>query len=374
MTLAHTLILCLALVLPFLFSGCAAGAPKSMPPGIVQKNVPPGGQREIYLAGGCFWGMETLLRLVNGVTSVESGYANGYTENPSYRDVCNDSGHAETVHVVYDPTVLPLRRLLDIYFRAIDPTAKDRQGNDRGVQYRTGIYYTRDEDAAIVQAALAELQTHYDQPLAIEAAPLVNFYRAEEEHQEYLIKNPQGYCHIPRYLFDEAYKANRRAPGQGDAPVTKDTAYQKPDAATLKGQLTPMEYAVTQEAATEPPFQNAYDKEFREGIYCDVTTGQPLFISTAKFESGCGWPAFSRPIDQALLEERPDHSHGMTRTEVVARASGAHLGHVFDDGPQKDGGLRYCINSAALRFIPREEMAAQGYAAYLDLFDDTVNP
>lgn len=374
MTLSHTLTLCLALVLPLLFTGCAAGAPKSMPTGVVQQNAPQGSEREIYLAGGCFWGTETLLRLVNGVLSVESGYANGYTENPSYRDVCNESGHAETVHVVYDPAVLPLPRLLDVYFRSIDPTSKDQQGNDRGVQYRTGIYYTHDEDAAIIKEALAKLQQRYTQPLAIEATPLVNFYRAEEEHQAYLIKNPQGYCHIPRYLFDEAYKANRRAPGQSEAPVTRDTTYPKPDAATLKGQLTPMAYAVTQEAATEPPFQNAYDKEFREGIYCDVTTGQPLFVSTAKFESGCGWPSFSRPIDTALLEERADPSHGMTRTEVVAKGSGAHLGHVFDDGPKEAGGLRYCINSAALRFIPREDMAAQGYAAYLSLFDEAEKP
>ena len=374
MTFSHTLLLCTSLVLSLLFSGCAQGAPKSMPVGIVQKNVPQEAQRDIYLAGGCFWGMETLLRLMNGVVSVESGYANGYTENPSYRDVCQESGHAETVHVVYDPAVLPLSRLLDVYFRAIDPTAKNRQGNDRGVQYRTGVYYTRDEDAAVIEEALSKLQQRYAQPLAIEAAPLVNFYRAEEEHQEYLIKNPQGYCHIPRYLFDEAYKANRRAPKQSDAPVTKDTAYEKPDAETLKEALTPMAYAVTQEAATEPPFQNAYDQEFREGIYCDVTTGHPLFVSTAKFDAGCGWPAFSRPIERALIEERTDRSHGMTRTEVVAKASGAHLGHVFDDGPQKDGGLRYCINSASLRFIPREEMAAQGYAAYLDLFDDAAKP
>ena len=373
MTISHVFVLSLALVLPFFSSGCAAGSPKTMPSGVVQENAPQGSEREIYLAGGCFWGTETLLRLVNGVQSVESGYANGYTENPSYRDVCSNSGHAEAVHVVYDPAVLPLTRLLDVYFSSIDPTAKDRQGNDRGVQYRTGIYYTNEDDAAVVKAALDKLQSRYQKPLAIEAAPLVNFYRAEDEHQEYLVKNPNGYCHIPRYLFDEAYKANRRPPGQAAGDFTRDRVYQKPDAETLK-QLTPSQYAVTQEAATEPPFQNAYDKEFREGIYCDVTTGQPLFISTAKFESGCGWPAFSRPIDNALLEEKEDRSHGMVRTEVVAKASGAHLGHVFPDGPAAAGGLRYCINSASLRFIPREEMAAQGYADYLALFDDTTTP
>lgn len=368
MSISPLFILCAAALLPLFFSGCAASAPAAAPrpTGIVQKNTPQQGQREIYLAGGCFWGTEMLLRLVNGVQSVESGYANGRTESPSYREVCADSGHAEAVHVIYDPAVLELRRLLAVYFSSIDPTSKDRQGNDRGVQYRTGIYYTDPADAPIIHEALAELQKHYSQPLAIEAEPLVNFYRAEEEHQDYLLHNPSGYCHVPRYLFEEAYKANRMPSGQAKPPFTPDTVYQKPDEATLK-QLTPTQYAVTQEAATEPPFQNAYDKEFRAGIYVDITTGQPLFISTAKFDSGCGWPAFSRPIDKALLEEKEDLSHGMTRTEVTAKASGAHLGHVFNDGPADQGGLRYCINSASLRFIPKEDMEKEGYAAFLAL-------
>ena len=172
---------------------------------------------------------------------------------------------------------------------------------------------------------------------------------------------------------------NRPVAAQGTMPTEivqmkktfdRNTKYEKPDQVELKEQLTELQYAVTQQAATEPPFHNAYNKEFREGIYCDVTTGQPLFVSTDKFESGCGWPSFSRPISESVLEKREDRSFGMMRTEVMSKASGAHLGHVFNDGPKKSGGLRYCINSASLRFIPRDEMEANGYGAYLDLFEN----
>lgn len=345
----------------------------TMPTEIVQKNNTAEGQAEIYLAGGCFWGTEMYLRLVEGVVSVESGYANGHTAHPTYHEVCRGSGHAETVHVIYDPNQLSLKKLLEVYFTSIDPTSRNQQGNDRGIQYRTGIYYVGQSDNVaasnrnIIEASLQKLQGKYDEPLAVEVAPIVNFYRAEEEHQEYLLKNPNGYCHIPHYLFDELHKKN--AFSRLKKTFDRNTTYEKPSQAELKKQLTGLQYAVMQEIATEPPFHNAYDKEFRKGIYCDITTGQLLFISADKFESGCGWPAFSRPIDKNVLEEREDHSFGMKRTEVTSKASGAHLGHVFNDGPKEYGGLRYCINSASLRFIPKEEMAAEGYEAFLDLFE-----
>ena len=339
----------------------------AMPKEIVQKNQLADGQAEIYLAGGCFWGTEALLRLINGVESVESGYANGMTSNPTYREVCSGSGHAETVHVIYNSNVVSLSKILDVYFTSINPISKNRQGNDKGIQYRTGIYYSNAQDADIINKSLENLQKHYDKPLAIETGEILNFYRAEEEHQEYLIKNPNGYCHVPYYVFDEANKTHL---SDNSTEHHRDTVYNKPSDEYLRQNLTAMQYAVTQDAETEPPFKNAYNKEFREGIYCDITTGQPLFISTAKFESGCGWPAFSRPIDEALLDEIEDHSHGMVRTEVRVKASGAHLGHVFNDGPKDKGGLRYCINSASLRFIPREDMQAEGYGDYIYLFDE----
>ena len=364
-----------ALGLVVCLGGCGSPAVSSaeMPHEIVQENMPTDGQKEIYLAGGCFWGTELYTSLVYGVVSAESGYANGTTAHPSYREVCSGSGHAETVHIVYDPAKVSLDQLLLAFYDSIDPTAKDRQGNDIGRQYRSGIYYvpnadgTESADAAVIRASLDALQQRIGKPVAIEMGPIVNFYRAEDDHQEYLVKNPNGYCHISPALI--AQMREKRAAAERAAAAKPTRTFEKPSDEELKARLTGMQYAVTQQKATEPAFRNEYDHEFREGIYCDITTGEPLFISADKYDSGCGWPAFSRPIDSALIAEHEDRSYGMVRTEVTAAGSGAHLGHVFDDGPAATGGLRYCINSASLRFIPKEEMEAEGYGDYLYLLE-----
>lgn len=316
--------------------------------------------QEIYFAGGCFWGTEHFFKQVRGVVATEVGYANGHTQNPTYEEVYTDkTGFTETVKVVYDPSQVSLELLLDLFFKTIDPTSLNQQGNDIGTRYRTGIYHTRAEDKAIINNALHNLSLKYAQPLAIENLPLQNFYDAENYHQDYLDKNPSGYCHINPQLFEMAKNAN---------PI-KTNQYAKKSDADLKKKLTPLQYEVTQNSATERPFDNEYWNEFREGIYVDITTGEPLFISTDKFESGCGWPSFSKPIDKNLIDEKADHSHGMIRTEVRSKTGNAHLGHVFDDGPANKGGLRYCINSASLKFIPKEEMKQQGYEAYLKLLE-----
>lgn len=310
-------------------------------------------EKEIWLAGGCFWGTEEYIADIPGVLRTDVGYANGDTQNPSYKDVCTkDTGHAEAVHVVYDPATVSLPFLLGLYFESVDPTAVDHQGGDFGRQYRTGIYYTDEADLPVICGEIAKLQGTLAKPVAIEVEKLQNYYPAEEEHQAYLKKHPGGYCHISPAKFERARAARE---------------YKRPDDATLKSTLTPLQYEVTRQNATEPPFKNEYKGEFAPGIYVDVTTGEPLFLSTAKFESGCGWPAFSRPITPDLLAEVRDISHGMVRTEVRSRAGDAHLGHVFDDGPRDTGGLRYCINSAALRFVPREDMALEGYGHLLPL-------
>ena len=307
--------------------------------------------KTIYLAGGCFWGVQKYLSLIPGVEETTVGYANGATENPSYKEVCQSSGHAETVRVVYDEKFVTLTGLLDLYAEIIDPVSVNRQGQDTGIQYRTGIYYEDESDRSIISGWLTLLQERLSEPAAIELAPLQNFYPAEEYHQNYLDKNPGGYCHISAAKFDKARSANQTHTGNNE----------------LRGRLTPMQYEVAVGGATEPPFENEYFDNFEPGIYVDVISGRPLFISTDKFESGCGWPAFSKPIDAALLTQLPDYSYGRTRTEVRASDSGAHLGHVFDDGPEELGGLRYCINSASLRFVPRDEMERAGYGELLPL-------
>lgn len=328
-------------------------------------------QKEIYLAGGCFWGTEHFMKQIRGVESTQVGYANATVEHPTYQQVCSGrTGAAETVKVVYNPGEVDLPLLLELYFKTIDPTSLNKQGNDQGTQYRTGIYYSDSSDRPIVEKVVKELAGQYSRPLAIEVKPLVNFYPAEEYHQDYLDKNPGGYCHIRPTLFDLARKANPEIENTIPPDSVLAVVYKRPDDATLKKNLSAVQYAVTQKNATEPPFKNEYWNEHREGIYVDITTGEPLFISADKFDSGCGWPSFSKPISKQRIEERMDTSHGMRRTEVRSKAGDAHLGHVFNDGPKDKGGLRYCINSASLRFIPKERMMAEGYGDYLPLLEN----
>jgi len=311
--------------------------------------------KEIYLAGGCFWGTEKYFSLINGVIGTEAGYANGNTKNPSYEDVCcRNTNHAETVKVLYDTTTVSLEFILNMYFEIIDPTSINRQGGDRGTQYRTGIYYTDAGDRDIIEKSIDKLSEKYSKPIAIEVMPLVNYYPAEEYHQKYLEKNPNGYCHISPEKYE-------------NAKITKDSKhiYKQKSKDELNSTLTKLQFSVTQESATEQPFKNDYYNNYKAGIYVDITTGEPLFISSDKFESGCGWPSFSKPVSNDLLNEITDESHSMKRVEVRSKTGDAHLGHVFSDGPKEKGGLRYCINSAALLFIPKEEMEEKGYGYML---------
>lgn len=326
--------------------------------------------KEIYFAGGCFWGTEHFFSLVDGVTDTEAGYADSRVPHPSYGEVCGGStGAAETVRVVYDPDTVSLPFLIDLYFKTIDPTVLNRQGNDRGTQYRTGIYYTDPADRAVIDSAIERLRPLYERPIVVEVKPLDNFYAAEDYHQRYLEKNPSGYCHVSPGLMRMAAQTRDPYLAQDKHVANGGGSYSKPSDEELRRGLTAEQYAVTQLGATERPYANEYDREFRPGIYVDITTGEPLFVSADKFDSGCGWPAFSRPISPDALTEHEDNSHGMRRVEVRSAIGNAHLGHVFPDGPRERGGMRYCINSASLRFIPRSEMAAEGYARYLPLLD-----
>lgn len=312
-------------------------------------------RKKIYFAGGCFWGTEHLFSLVAGVVGTEVGYANSRIPYPEYKEVCSgQTGAAETVEVEYDDMEVSLTELLSIYFKSIDPTSLNRQGNDRGTQYRTGIYFVDRDDVPVIEAFVAAVERRSTEPIVVEVMPLENFYPAELYHQDYLEKNPGGYCHIDPALFEEVKSRKGR----------------KNDKSQLRERLTPLQWEVTQNGATERPFVNEYDEEFRKGIYIDITDGTPLFISSRKYNSGCGWPAFTRPISSDLITEHTDTSFGRVRTEVRSASSGAHLGHVFPDGPASEGGQRYCINSASLRFIPIEDMEKEGYGDYKNLIEE----
>ena len=316
--------------------------------------------------GGCFWCMEPPFEQLQGVVEVMAGYSGGEEENPSYEDVAyGRTSHLEAVRVIYDPAQISYSELLDVYWRQVDPTDDGGQFADRGAHYRTAIFYSTEEQRLAAEKSRQEMDESgiFSGPVVTRILPAKPFYPAEEYHQDYYLKN------VLRY---SAYKkgsgrADFLARTWKDRQETAERKYAKPSDDELRSRLTPLQYDVTQKDATEPPFKNEYWDNKAEGIYVDVVTGEPLFSSRDKFESGTGWPSFTRPLVPDNITEQQDRSLFMTRVEVRSAGGDSHLGHVFDDGPQPTG-LRYCINSAALRFIPKERLESEGYGEYLKLF------
>lgn len=309
-------------------------------------------------AGGCFWCMVTPFEELPGIIRIVSGYTGGHTENPTYKEVCSETtGHLEAVQITFDPAVFPYQKLLELYWQQIDPTDAGGQFYDRGSSYGTAIFYHNEEQRIQAEASKEALAAsgRFDKPIVTPILPASTFYEAEDYHQDYHKKNP-GH-----------YKRYRKGSGRDDF-LAKHWAV-KPDEEELRQRLSPMQYNVTQNNGTEPPFQNEYWDHHGEGLYVDIVSGEPLFSSKDKYDSGCGWPSFTRPLRDYVVKEQMDTSHFMVRVEVRSRTSDSHLGHVFDDGPGPEG-LRYCINSAALRFVPKEELEKEGYGEYLVLFED----
>ena len=324
--------------------------------------------KKATFAGGCFWCVESDFEKLHGVVKVISGYAGGKGDNPTYETYA-DMGYIEAVQVLYDPEVISYNELLDYFWKHIDPVDDGGQFADRGSHYRSEIFYHDDTQKKAATESKKDLDKskRFKKPVVTGIVQFTNFTAAEDYHQNFCITNPSRYNSYRTGSGRDSYLKKTWSEDLFKIKHQEDRMYKKPDKSALKEKLTPLQCKVTQDDGTEPPFQNEYWDNKREGIYVDIVSGEPLFSSGDKFDSGTGWPSFSKPLEPANVVEKIDNTLFMKRTEVRSKHGDSHLGHLFPDGP-KPTGLRYCMNSASMRFIPKEDMKKEGYEKYLKLF------
>jgi peptide methionine sulfoxide reductase msrA/msrB len=346
---------------------------------------PAGNIQTMQVAGGCFWCVESDLEKLSGVIEVVSGYSGGSSQNPKYTDY-GDGGHREVVEVTYDANQVSFEEILIVTMKTTDPTDDDGTFADRGDKYSSAFYYENDSQKQIIDNLITEVDDRgpYDKPLAIDVEKRATFWKAEDFHQDYykgtLSKLKYQYYRTASgrdALIKKYWGANDHStalPWRTKATTNSNQTYmwsnyKKPTADELKEEIDELTYRVTQKDGTEKAGSSPLDKIYEPGIYVDVLSGEPLYSSKDKFDSGTGWPSFVRPITDGAIIEKEDKSLFSTRTEIRSVIADNHIGHVFSDGPKDSTGLRYCMNGVALKFIAKADMQTGGYGDFLQYVD-----